>query len=273
MRKIIYCLCGGVLVCIVGAAWSILWIDGLLVSDLPGRYPLAAARLFWSMTPAIDRNADADRALKLSWLKASTDTNRKDGKQTSNIIDVLSSESLFIANYIKSNYLGMSDGMSTKAITQSLIYLNRIDLYQNFQESGFEKRSKELASRILRTDPVTQENWHREMMIRSYMRGDHETYMKSRTNFANRLNKHGKNVPADFQEGVLLFYDGILSCLAKKPDAAQVPLMKASKIFSSHRQLTASLLLDNLNMLLLWRGRDSGTACNDYLSMVVSSGA
>ncbi|WP_265258750.1 hypothetical protein [Verminephrobacter aporrectodeae] len=62
MKKIIYWSCGVALMCIAGAVWSISWIDGVSVSDsnFPGKYQLAAARLFWSMTPAIDRNVDAE---------------------------------------------------------------------------------------------------------------------------------------------------------------------------------------------------------------------
>ncbi|WP_265283675.1 hypothetical protein [Verminephrobacter aporrectodeae] len=69
-----------------------------------------------------------------------------------------------------------------------------------------------------------------------------------------------------------MFYDGVLLCLAKKPDAARVPLLKVSKIFSDHRKLTNNFIFGNLNMLLLGRGMEPGTGCRDYLTAAVFSG-
>lgn len=272
MRKVIYWLCLGAFGCLLGAKWSISWIDGVSVSDFPGRYKLATARLIWSITPAIDKNADASRALKLSWLKASTEINRKEKKQIQNIVAVLVSEFYFIDEYIKSNHRITSIEIQSRALAQLLTYLNRVELYQNYSNVTLEEKLKEFSSGISNASLATQEDWHREMMIRSYLKGDREAYIRNRGELASLLDKHGQDLPASFKEGVLSYYDGVLLCIANKSAEASVPLAKSAKNFSSHPQLTTIFLQQDLNVLLLGRGMESGAGCNDYLTNVISSG-
>lgn len=272
MKNKSYWLCGCALIYFIVAILSTLWIDSTSATEFPERYPLAAARLFWSITPSIDKNKDADRALKLSWLRASTDINRKEKKNISKIVDVLVSEFSFVANYTKPNSRAISEEMRTRVATLLLTYLNRVELYQNYSNESLEKKLEEFASEIARATPETQENWYREAMIRSYLKGEYDVYIKNRESLADVLRKHGPNLPIDFREGVLSFYDGVLLCIKNKSDDAIAPLQNASKNFSNHHQLATNFLQQDLNILLLGRGMESGRDCNDQLTSVIYSG-
>ena len=272
MRRFVYWLCAGIFGWFLGAIWSISWVDSVSASEFPGRYQLSAARLFWSITPAIDKNADADRALKLSWLKASTEINRKERKQISTIVAALSSEFYFIEQNVISNNKITSKEIKLKAAAQLLTYLNRVELYQNYANTELEEKLKEFSSEISSADLATQENWYREVMIRSYLKGNMDAYKTSRGELVNLFERHGQDLPVGFKDGVLSFYDGVLLCVAKKSADASIPLARASKNFSNHPQLTTNFLQQDLNVLLLGRGMESGTGCNDYLTNVISSG-
>ncbi|MEF9387618.1 hypothetical protein V4890_18605 [Ralstonia solanacearum species complex bacterium KE056] len=273
MKNKYYFLCGCALIYITCAIWSIFWIDSKSTSDLPGRCSLAVARLFWSITPAIDQNKDADRALKLSWLSASTDINRKEKKTISKIVETLSTEFSFVADYTKSNNQALSEEMRTRAATLLLTYLNRVELYQTHPNEPLEKKLEEFASGIARTTPETQENWYRETMIRSYLKGEYDLYTKNREALSEVFRRYGQNIPADFKEGALSFYDGVLLCIRKKSEDASAPLQIANKNFSKHPRLAINFFLQDLNVLLLGRGMESGKDCNDHLTSVIYSGA
>jgi hypothetical protein len=263
---------GAALLWLTGVMWSTSWVDKLSAGDFPGRYQLTAARLFWSMSPAIDRDADANRAFKLSWLKASTDINRKEKKEIIKIVAVLTSEFSFVGDYLKLHSKSMSKEMQTKAATQLLTYLNRVELYQNYSNEALESKIREFGSGIHIATPATQENWYREVMIRSHMKGDYDLFQENRRQLMKLLNEHGQDLPVDFIDGVLFFYDGVLLCIEKKPDAADSPLASAAKKLASNPQLTTNFLQQDLNVLLLGKGMESGAGCNQSLTNVIFSG-
>lgn len=109
-------------------------------------------------------------------------------------------------------------------------------------------------------------------MIRSYLKGEYDLYMKNRESLVDVLRRHGSNLPIDFREGALSFYDGVLLCIKNKSDDAIAPLKNASKNFSNYRQLATNFLQQDLNILLLGRGMESGRDCNDQLTSVIYSG-
>jgi hypothetical protein len=271
MRRFGYWFCAGVFGCILGVVWSVSWIDAASTYDFPGKYQLSAARLFWSITPAIDKNADAARALKFSWLKVSTEINRKEKKKISNVVGVLGSEFYFVEQLISNNKI-TSKEINLRAAAQLLTYLNRFELYQAYTNAALEEKLKEFSSEISTADPATQENWYREVMIRSYLKGNIDAYKASKGELVNLFEKHGQDLPTGFKEGVLSFYEGVLLCVAKKSADASLPLARASKNLSQHPQLTTNFLQQDLNVLLLGRGMESGTGCNDYLTNVILSG-
>ncbi|QCX50394.1 hypothetical protein [Ralstonia pseudosolanacearum] len=110
-------------------------------------------------------------------------------------------------------------------------------------------------------------------MIRSYLKGEYDLYTKNRESLSEVFHRYGQNIPSDFKEGALSFYDGVLLCIRKKSEDASAPLQSASKNFSKHPQLAVNFLLQDLNVLLLGRGMESGKDCNDHLTSVIYSGA
>lgn len=190
---------------LAGALWAVTWIDKQALIDFPNKAELNVARLFWSTSPAIDQTHDADRALKFSWLRVSTEINRKERKQISNIIDVLAEEFLFTAKYFERHGSTMSPDINFRVAVLLLTYLNRLEMFQSYANPALESRLMEFSSNVEYASPSTQENWQREMMIRSRMKGDQSAYQGHREVLLRILASHANNTPKPFLEGIVNF--------------------------------------------------------------------
>ncbi len=273
MKRIIYVSIAVASISLAGALWAARWIDKTAIEDFPGKYQLSVARVLWSLTPAIDREVDANRAIKLSWLKASGDINRKEKKEINNILRVLTEEFSFLSEYLLAHARSLSASTQARATVQLLTYLNRVELYDNYPSQALEAKIREFASSISLLDPSIQENWLRETMIRAHLKGNLQLYQANRSQLSKLLNDHGADIPNDFRKGVISFYDGVLSCIGKQQDLAVVPLDDAAKKLAHFPQYTTAFLIQDLNILLIGKGMEAGPGCNQALTDVILSGA
>jgi len=257
---------------LVGMFWAVTWIDKQASIDFPDKNELNIARLFWSISPAIDKDHDADRALKLSWLQASTDINRKEKKEISKIIDVLTKEFSFTANYFERHGQTLPPDVQSRAAVQLLIYLNRLEIFQNHSNPALESKLLEFGKNVNSASPSTQENWQREMMIRARIKGNQSAYQEYRENLLRTLVNHADDIPKNFVEGVINFYDGVLLCVIKKNQEAVPFLDLAARNFSAYPRYTTNFLNGDLNVLLLGKGMEAGSNCNEAISKVISLG-
>ncbi|MFN7882049.1 MAG: hypothetical protein ACK5PF_03410 [bacterium] len=257
---------------LAGTFWAVTWVDKQALIDFPGRAELNFARFFWSTSPAIDRTHDADRALKFSWLRASTEINRKEKKEISKIIDVLAEEFSFTAKYFERHGRTLSPDIKSRAAVQLLTYLNRLEMFQSFANPVLESKLMEFGGNVKSASPSTQENWQREMMIRSRLKGDQSAYQDRRDVLLRTLVSHANDIPKSFLEGIFHFYDGVLLCVVKKNQEAAPFLDLAAKKLSGYPRYTTNFLNGDLNVLLLGKGMEAGSDCNESISKVISSG-
>lgn len=201
---------------LAGTFWAVTWVDKQALIDFPGKAELNVARLLWSTSPAIDQTHDADRALKFSWLRASTEINRKEKKEISKIIDVLAEEFLFTAKYFERHRPMLPPDIKSRAAVQLLTYLNRLEMFQSYANPALESKLMEFGGNVKSASPSTRENWQREMMIRSRIKGDQSAYQGHREVLLRTLASHANDIPKPFLEGVVNFYDGVLLCVIKK---------------------------------------------------------
>jgi len=272
LRKIAYTLIAILILWFSGILLTISWIDRTAAQEFPGKYQLAAARIFWLLTPSVDREADANRAIKLSWLRTSTDINRKEKKEIKQILQILTEESTFLAGYLEAHAYSLSRPTQARAATYLLTYLNRVGLYENHSIPALESKIREFSGYVSASPPSVQEDWHREAMIRAYLQGDYPLYNDNRNHLLALLNQHKGEIPIDFVEGIISYYDGVLSCIGKRSDLASEPLSDAAKKLARYPSYTTNLLNHDLNVLLLGKGMESDSICKQALINVISSG-
>lgn len=256
----------------LGASWSISWIDRQSLDDVPGTVELSAARRLWGLTPATDVLADADRALKFSWIRTAAAIHRKERK-TAGIVRVLTEEFQEIAHYIEAHNESLSPDVRSRAAAQLLTYINRIELFQRYSSPALEWNLAAFASKVSSAPMSIQEDWYREMMIRGHMRGDSTAYRQNLDRLLSTLRSRRADVPHEFLEGVASYYEGVLLCVAMRPLDALVHLVTAARKLSAYPEDTTRLLNRNLNVLLLGKVMDSEPGCRDSLVKVVSSGS
>lgn len=271
MRKIVYASIVISILWLSGGFLSVIWIDRTAEDEFPDKYQLAVARIFWSVTPSIDREADANRAIKLSWLRASTDINRKEKKEIKKILQVLVEEFTFLAQYLEVHARSLSKPTQAKAATYLLTYLNRVELYENYSNPALELKIREFGALVSAAPSSVQESWLREVMIRAFLKSDLQTYNDNRNQLLALLKQHG-DIPADFVEGAISYYDGVLLCIGKHSDLAIVPLSNAANKLAPYPGYTQSLLSQDMNVLLLGKGMESDAVCKQALFNVISSG-
>jgi hypothetical protein len=257
----------------IGIYWAINWIDQKEFSDLPEKKEMAVARALWRSFP-INNVKDVDRALKFSWLRASTEINRKTKrkKEISEIVSIIDEEAKFIFNYLKSNKKYVSSGKRVISIIQLLTYLNRINLFQNYFESDLDLMLSKVDADINLVEPGDREDWYREMMIRGRLKGNEDVYNKNRALLLETLNKHGGNLPQSFIDGAIDFYDGTLLCITDKAADASSYLKSAATKFAAYPKYTTAFFYADLNVLLIGKGMGMSQACNNALVEVLSAG-
>lgn len=272
MKKIFSLVIGALVLWLAGSYWAANWIDKISFNDFPEKKELASARFLWALSPAVNRADDAIRALKFSWLRASTEINRKEKKEISKITRILREEFLFVAKYLESNYQNLSLEVKSAAAVQLLTYINRVNLFQNYFDPALDAKLMVFGKGINLASPIAQENWYREMMIRGQLKGDTGLYVENKKNLLLVLNQHGEGVPSSFIEGAIDFYDGTLLCVMKKPHEALPYLESAAKKLASHPKYTTNLFNKDLNVLLLGKGMEVGLGCNELITKVISTG-
>lgn len=273
MKKVLSLAVGALVLWLAGSYWAANWIDNKDFEDFPGENELAVARFLWMSSPTVDRENDANRALKFSWLRASTEIYRKEKKEMPKIIGVLSEEFSFVAKYLESNSQSLSSGVTMAAAIQLLTYLNRINLFQKYSDPALDAKLTEFGQRINSSDPTNQENWYREMMIRGKLKGDASIYKENRKNLVLILSQHGGDIPNAFIEGVIDFYDGTLLCAVRKPGEALPYLESAAIKLAAYPKYTTNLFNMDLNVLLLGKGMEAGPDCKESITKVIASGA
>lgn len=271
LKKAWYGIFGLLGLWLAGAFWAVTWVDKQAVIDFPGKAEFTLARFFWATSPAIDQTHDADRALKFSWLRASTDINRKEKKEISKIIDVLAEEFSFTAQYFERNGRMLPPDINSRAAVQLLTYLNRLEMFQSYANPALESKLMEFGVNVKSALPSTQENWQREMMIRSRIKGDQSAYQDHREVLLRTLLSHANDIPKSFLEGIVYFYDGVLLCVIKKNKEAAPFLDLAAQHLSSYPRYTTNFLNGDLNVLLLGKGMEAGSDCNESISRVILS--
>lgn len=256
----------------IGVSWSMSWIDRQARDDVPGTVELSTARLLWALTPATDALADADRALKFSWLRTAATIHRK-GRKTVGIVRVLTEEFQAVARYIEVHNESLSPDIRSRAAAQLLTYINRIELFQRYSNPALEWNLAAFASKVSTAPVSIQEDWYREMMIRGHMRGDSTAYRQNLDRLLSILRRSRVDVPHEFLEGVASYYEGVLLCVAMRPLDALSYLGIAARKLSAYPEDTTRLLNRNLNVLLLGKVMDSEPGCRDSLVKLVSSGS
>ena len=253
---------------LAGVFWSTSWIDGKTKDVFPEEDQLSIARWFWSSVPAIDRDIDADRALKLSWLAIMAEINHKK-KTEINILNTLDSESQFVAGYLKSNWKTISVDMQSRAIVQLLTYLNRIELYRKYSRPDFEEQLKNVSEKISSAPPSVQEDWYREMMIRAYLKGDLYVFQENREKLLKILEDYAQEIPQDLRDGSIYYYEGVLACISKNPKDAIAPLNKAVKLMATNQQMASKFFHGDFNIILIGKGMEETDRCKEILEKLI----
>ncbi|MDR2875245.1 MAG: hypothetical protein LBV44_04890 [Methylobacillus sp.] len=276
MKKILYCVVGALVLWLAGVIWAIHWIDGKKRYENTGKYELAVTRFLWAWSPAIDREKDAERAMKFSWIRAANEVSRDDKKDIIKILVILKEEALVISAYLAGHHKFLSQETRVKACIQALTYSNRIFLFQGDYEPTFDPKLLKISEVISSLSPHTQEDWHREMMTYWRLRGNESRYTESKNRFSQLLyegsDKNGGRIPAKFAEGVVDFYDGILLCVANKSGEAVPQLESAAKKLGDYPKYTILLWRADFNILLFARGISGGSECSNSITKVISLG-
>jgi hypothetical protein len=269
MKKILFLVLGILVFWLAGVYWAIHWIDKKELFEVSNGKELVIARFLWASSPAINREADAKRALKFSWLQASTEIYREK-KTTTEIIDILSEETSFIGKYVQSHDRSLSPEIKQSAFIQIFTYLNRMELFQNYSaDPAFEAKLTAFGQKANSLNPENQEDWYREMMIHGRLIGSEETYQTNRDRYLQLANQYRGDVPSAFIDGVIDFYDGVLSCIAQETDGTALQhLQSAAKELAAYPQYEKVLFSSDLNVLLLAKGMKAGSGCRDAIRNV-----
>ncbi|MDR2875246.1 MAG: hypothetical protein LBV44_04895, partial [Methylobacillus sp.] len=116
MKKVLYVAIGVLVIWLVGVVWATHWIDGKSTFAHAGRYELATARFLWTWSPVIDREKDAERAMKFSWIRASSEA--WDKKNTGHeVLGILQNEGGIITAYLM-RHSSLSQETKMKAFIQ-----------------------------------------------------------------------------------------------------------------------------------------------------------
>lgn len=129
LKKIFLSICAIVVIAYLSLwAWAVHWIErqenaGLFISDKKNM-TLEIAKTIWQITPAIDRNKDAERALKISSFSVYTNLPLLE-KDLPKLIENLKINHNFIYEYYKKHENKLDDRLKGKFLLQRLIFINR----------------------------------------------------------------------------------------------------------------------------------------------------
>ena len=134
LKKIFLSICAiAVIVYLSLWAWAVHWIDEEknivdFVSEDKNR-TLETAKLIWQITPAIDRNKDAERLLKMAEWSVYT--------YLTHNIAMLKNNYNTIAQYHKKHENKLNEPLKSRFILQKLIFMNRS--FQEIKDKEFEQ--------------------------------------------------------------------------------------------------------------------------------------
>jgi hypothetical protein len=97
-------------------------------------------------------------------------------------------------------------------------------------------------------------------------------YQDHRDVLLRTLVSHANDIPKSFLEGIFLLYDRVMLCVVMKNQEAALFLDLAAKKLSGYPRYTTNFLNVDLNILLLGKGMEVGSDCNESISKVISSG-
>jgi hypothetical protein len=260
---------------VAGGVWANSWTDERDFSDSPSRYTLGAARSFWSVFVTLDRDQDAERALKLSWLSVNEETYRKRNRNIRTLTDPLVVESAFIASYLRKYSGELSTARAERLATYLAIYLTRLQfLLPGFKQPILEGLIIQYRSQLEATsDPDLKLTWLREMMFRAFLERDEQAQERYQKVFASALNEHYPDIPASFRRGIVALYDGLLACIRGEPRSAVEPLAVATESFAAHPQAAVVFLRDDLHVLLLGKAKQDRAVCDRAINSVIAAAA
>ncbi|MBR3482481.1 MAG: hypothetical protein IKH45_06305 [Neisseriaceae bacterium] len=127
-KKIILSFIFVIFVYILSCAWAMDWIDNQKIENQffskkqKSIITLNIAKTIWQITPAFNREKDAERALKISqlYLDSFSVYSNKD-----NMINILKKNYYFLFNYYDKHEYKISDKLNGKSAYHRLILLNR----------------------------------------------------------------------------------------------------------------------------------------------------
>ena len=249
--------------------WSASWIDERTLSEQPGRQTLRAARALWSVSPRFNAETDAERALKLSWLTATAEVN-SNRHDFAGMMKVLEREFGFTAAHYAKHLEAMSGTLARRYMTQLLTYLNRVELFRQHPAPALEARFRDFDPEIAQErDRRLRQDWHREMMIRAWLKGDRVGHRASREALILALETGRARVRTGMSEGIVALYDGLLHCIAGEPGPGAERLAAAARSLARYPRRAAQIVRGNLNVLLLARAMQEGKACEGAIKALI----
>ena len=140
-------------------AWAVHWIDeDKHIADFMGdnkNITLETAKFIWKMTPDIDREKEAQRALTFSELSVNT--------EIPNLSNNLKMNYDFISSYYQKNEQKLSDDMKNRFLLRKFVFIIRSLLSSNrIKDIEFEKSLEQIAQTIPKMNLQQQIEWNAE---------------------------------------------------------------------------------------------------------------
>jgi hypothetical protein len=249
---------------------AIRWIDRQTMDDFPDQTTLKVTRFFWGISPAINRNSDAFRAIKFSWLTLNRGNKLVRIKKGESLYSLLGQEQRFLQKYYLNNFNNLSLESKAKIMIQLLLYLNRFELFVVYEDKAAEKNLQvmlEQTAPLISTLSLNdQEGWHRENMIRAQTKGNEEQFTFHKNSYIKIQQKIHPLRNSDFALGVVNFYEGNINCLKNNPTLAEKNLRDAALIFKMNYEEAVIFLYQNLNILIGGMSSIKSPACRELIN-------
>lgn len=253
-----------------GVMAAIRWVDRQTMDDFPDQTTLKVTRFFWGISPAINRNSDALRAIKFSWLTLNRGNKLLRIKKGESLYSLLRQEQRFLQKYYLNNFNNLSLESKAKIMIQLLLYLNRFELFVVYEDKAAEKN---LQMMLQQTEPLIstlslndQEGWHRENMIRAQTKGNQEQFIAHKNAY---IKIHQKTHPLrspDFSLGTAGFYEGNINCLKNNLTLAEKNFRDAGLMFKINYEEAMIFLYQHLNVLIGGMSSIKNPACQELIN-------